>query len=260
MRNRTAVVCLAILALPLAGAVAGPTKEFHKVVAFDGSGRLSVSSHNGTIRVTTWNQPNVKIDARIEPDLESSYPEDVDLTNIRVSGSGSSVRIESDYSAVPSHAGSWFDFTFHSNLPLVHYTISMPATARLAIEDHNAKVYVTGLRNDLTVESHNGPVDVRDFDGGADIETHNGTVRIEFVRFAKASHFETHNGSFDVRMPAAARFDLNVDGHRNDPVSSDFALTRSRDEDASSYSTHVNGGGPELRFVTHNGSLRLGKL
>jgi hypothetical protein len=227
MRNRTAVVCLAILALPLAGAVAGPTKEFHKVVAFDGSGRLSVSSHNGTIRV---------------------------------SGSGSSVRIESDYSAVPSHAGSWFDFTFHSNLPLVHYTISMPATARLAIEDHNAKVYVTGLRNDLTVESHNGPVDVRDFDGGADIETHNGTVRIEFVRFAKASHFETHNGSFDVRMPAAARFDLNVDGHRNDPVSSDFALTRSRDEDASSYSTHVNGGGPELRFVTHNGSLRLGKL
>ena len=100
--------------------------------------------------------------ARIEP-AEWGSSEDVDKTDVKVTGSGSSVSIESDYTDVATRI-TWFGVS--RNLPLVHYTISMPATARLSVNDHNANVRVTGLRNDLRVSTHNGSVDVTDLDIG----------------------------------------------------------------------------------------------
>jgi hypothetical protein len=260
MRNRLIVVALFMAGTAVNLVQASPIKHFHRVVALDADGRLTIDTHNGSVTVMTWKQPNVQIDARIEADAQSDDPQDVEKTNIKVTGSGSSVRIESDYSALPSHL-SWLGVSVsmnsRSNLPLVHYTISMPSTAALDIDEHNSQIVVSGLHNDLTIDGHNGSIQVRDLDGAAKIETHNGTISVAFARFARASSFETHNGDVEVRMPAQSRFDLNAEGHRSRPVSSDFALTvNSADSDVSS---RVNGGGPELRFSSHNGTLHLVK-
>ena len=261
MRNRSIGVAMFVAAIGVSLLQASTLRHFHRVVALDADGRLTIDTHNGSVTVTTWKQPNVQIDARIEADPQSDTPGDVEKTNIKVTGSGSSVRIESDYSALPSHT-SWLGVAIsigssQSNLPLIHYTISMPATAELNIDEHNSKIMVTGLRNDLTISGHNGPIEVRDLDGAAKIETHNGAISVAFARFNRASRFETHNGDVEVRMPAGSRFDLSAEGHRSRPVSSDFALTGSRED--SDVSSHVNGGGPELRFSSHNGMLHLVK-
>jgi hypothetical protein len=258
MRNRSIVVSLFVLAAGLSTLQASPIRHIHRVLPLDASGRLTIDTHNGSVTVTTWAQPNVQIDARIEADPQSDTPDDVDKTNVKISGSGSAVRIESDYSAVSSRStwlGLTVSFDSRSNLPLIHYTISMPATAALNIDEHNSKVLVTGLRSDLTIDAHNGPIEVRDLDGAARIEAHNAPISVSFARFSRASSFETHNGNVDVRMPASARFDLNAEGHRSRPVSSDFVLTGSRED--SEVSAHVNGGGPQLHFSSHNGMLHL---
>jgi len=235
-------------------AAAATEKRVHKTAALDPNGSLSIDTHNGTVVVTTWNQPAVDVVARIEPG-EDATAEDVDKTEINVSGSGSSVRVESDYTRVGSHF-AWFGIT--RDLPLVHYTISMPATAHLTIDDHNSKVRVTGLRNDLRVNSHNGSVEVADLDGAASIETHNGDIRVGYRTFAKSSSFETHNGSIELRLPAGARFHVNANGHHMG-VDSDFPTTITKSPREGRYVGDVNGGGPELRVSTHNGSLRLKK-
>ncbi|HUJ12834.1 MAG TPA: DUF4097 family beta strand repeat-containing protein [Thermoanaerobaculia bacterium] len=246
-------VSLAVLLLLIA-AVAGAATErrVHKTVAVNPAGTVSIDTHNGSVVITTWNQPSVDINARIESEPFGSS-EDVDKTDIKVGGSGGDVTIESDYSNVPTRL-TWFGAS--RDLPLVHYTISLPPGVRVSIKEHNASVNVTGLQNDLRVSGHNGNVEVANLGGAADIETHNGDIRVAFSRFDRSSSFETHNGGIDIRMPPAARFHVNASGHHMD-VSSEFAtvVTRSGEQ----YLGDVNGGGPELRVSTHNGSLRLRK-
>lgn len=247
--RRIALVSLLLAIAPMAVAA----RRIHKVVPLDANGHLSVSTHNGSVTVTTWNQPSVDIDARIEPG-QTDYPEDVERTDVRINGSGGSVRIESDYTDVPSHAG-WLGV--NRSLPPIHYTISMPATAKLDVSGHNAAVRVSGLRNDVDIESHNGRVELADLDGAAEIETHNGNISIAFSRFARASRIETHNGSVEVRVPGDSRFHLEAHGHHLG-FDSEFGVVTRR-MNRSHYVGDVNGGGPELRFEAHNGMLRLRK-
>src|SRR5205085_1045353 len=155
---------------------AAAEKRVHKTVPLAASGNVSIDTHNGTVTVTTWNQPSVDVSARIEPG-EIANDDDVRLTEIHVTGSGDSVRIESDYSAVPSR---FVFFGISRDFPLVHYTVSMPASARLTVEAHNSTVRVSGLRNDVKINTHNGNVDLAGIDGAASVETHNGNVRVAF--------------------------------------------------------------------------------
>ncbi|MDQ6799452.1 MAG: DUF4097 domain-containing protein [Acidobacteriota bacterium] len=229
-------------------------RRIHRTAQLDPAGSLSIDTHNGSITVTTWNQPNVDVMARIEP-AEFGRDTDVEKTDVKVTGSSGSVRIESDYTDVPTRF-TWFGV--QRDLPLIHYTIAMPATARLDVDAHNASVRVTALRGDLKVNTHNGDIDIRDFDGGASIESHNGDVHIGYRSFTKSARVETHNGGIDFRLPAQARFHVNASGHHMD-MSSDFSMTVGSTGD-SRYVGDVNGGGPELRVSTHNGALKLRKL
>lgn len=255
MRVNTAIVVFLLLLAPVA-IQASPSREVHKVVDLDPSGRVTIDTHNGSVTITTWDRPSVQIDARIDPgDRWSS--DDVGRTKVRIGGSRSEVNIESDYSELEGWSSNWWLGLFNgTSLPLIHYTVKMPSSARLRIKDHNADIRVTGLRGAVDIRTHNGDVTLLDFDGAAEIETHNGGGRITFTRFTRDFRLSTHNGSFRVSLPEGSRFNLDVDSHRGNAVHSDFALAGLRG-DRSRLVTTVNGGGPELRFVTHNGSLAL---
>ena len=249
--RKTAIVA-SLIVLVVSSALAADTKSVRKSVALDANGHLSIDSHNGSITVTTSNRPAVEIDARIVTD-DDSTARDVEATEIRISGSGRDVRVESDYDAVEWRG--WWGMDRHR--PLVHYTISMPATASLSLNIHNSTVRVTGLRSDLRIDDHNGSIHVKDHDGAVSIEAHNGRIAVEFKRFAKESRIETHNGAIDVSIPAPTPFRLDADGHHLG-FDSDFALvTRGLDRDH--VEGEVNGGGPPLHVTTHNGSLRVRK-
>lgn len=246
MRKLALVLGMSVLA-PMAMA----DRTVHQTLPLEANGRVTLGAHNGTVTVTTWNQPNVDINARIEQGTFGDAS-DVEKTKIDITGSGSSVRIETNYDAImPSR---WFG---NRELPPVHYTISMPATAKLEVSVHNATVKATGLRNEVVVDSHNGPVNLADIDADTKVETHNGDVTIAFARFAKASRIETHNGSVEVSVPADSRFHVDASGHHLG-LDSELGVAATKVSD-SHYTGDVNGGGPELRFEAHNGSLKIRK-
>jgi hypothetical protein len=244
---------LALLAAGLAHVA--QAKDFHTVTPIDASGRLLIDSHNGTVSVTTWNQPNVAVDARVEQGDFGGDPEDVEKTKVVVRGAGSEVRVESDYSAVQSHS-FWLDFGSTHSLPLVHYTIRMPATARLRVSVHNATVRADGLKNDVEIETHNGGIDVTNLGGSARVETHNGNIRLDFAHYSAPSSIQTHNGSITVNLPADTRLSLTADGHSLKPTTQ---LPMSIQSTGSDFRGALNGGGPELRVTTHHGSLLLSR-
>lgn len=242
-------------------AQASDVKEVHRTIPLDRDGRVKVETYKGSITVTAWDQPQVEISARIEPDgTDRDSREKVQWTEVRISGSGSSVRIKSDYDEVKYHRHHFLGIFGIDNgsLPFVRYTIKVPATARLEIEDYKSDTKIADLRSDLKLHTYKGTASIANLDGAADIDTYKGEIRLDFGRFTRASRFHTYKGEFEVRLPKDSRFDLDADAGRRGDIESDFAVTtrasRRRGERASGA---VNGGGPELRFSTYKGSLRL---
>jgi hypothetical protein len=263
MRLSFAHAGLAALAFSVAaGAQASDIKEVHKSLALDKDGRVSIHTYKGSVTVTTWDKPNVQVDARIEPGSDDSYDrEKVQWTEVRISGSGSSVHIESDYDQVKHHTHGFlglFDWDSGS-LPLIHYTVQMPATAALAIEDHKSDIKISDLKADLKLNTYKGTARVANLDGAARAETYKGDVRVEFARYSRASRFETYKGEIELRMPKDSRFDLDSDSGRRGEVETDFAILSHAGRGSRSYraSGSVNGGGPELRMTTYKGTLRI---
>ena len=147
------------------------------------------------------------------------------------------------------------------SLPFVHYTVVMPATARLEIEDYKSDTKVSDLKGDLNLNTYKGSVTVTGIEGAARINTYKGDIHVDFARFIRASRFETHKGTFDVGLPRDSRFDLDADMGRRGGLESDFAITmRTTRSGREAMRGAVNGGGPELRFSAYRGSLRLRSL
>jgi len=250
-----------VLVAAAVGAQASDTKEFHRTSPLDRDGRLSVKTYKGSIDVSVWDKPEVQIDARIEPgDDERCSREKVQWTEVRVSGSGKSVSVESDYDEANAHQRRHFFglFDFDScSLPYVRYTIRMPASARLDIEDYKSDSKIAGLRSDLRFHTYKGTAAVADHDGAVRADTYKGTVRVDYARYERASRFETYKGDIEVGLPRASRFELDAETDRGD-IQSDFALTRwSGRRRGERVRGPVNGGGPALSFESRRGSLRL---
>jgi len=244
---------------------AADTKEVHRTVALDKTGRVSIETYKGSVNVSTWDRPEVKIDAVIEPDWsdadrDSDQREKVAATEIRISGSGSSVSVQSDYDPVRRiHHHLFSIFEGFGTLPFVRYTIQMPATARLEIEDHKSDIVVAGLKADLRLHTYKGTGRVTGLDGAARVETYKGDVRVEFARYSQPSRFETHKGEIEVRLPKDSHFELDADGTRRGDIQSDFEMTTThRGHFRSLRATGaVNGGGPTLHMTTYKGTLRV---
>lgn len=265
MRSLCKSAALFGLAFLLAAAAqASDVKEVHRTLPIDRDGRVRVKTYKGSVTVTTWDQPQVEISARIEPDGDDRYDrEKVKWTEVRIIGSGSSVEIKSDYDEVKYHDRHFLGFFgIHTgSLPFVHYRIQMPATARLEIEDYKSEIKVADLRSDLKLHTYKGTADIANLDGGANVETYKGEVRLDFARYTRASRFHTYKGEFEIRLPKDSRFDLDADAGRRGDIQSDFEMaTRASRHRGQRASGAVNGGGPELRFQTYRGSLRLRQL
>jgi putative adhesin len=260
--SRTAAVAGAALLSALAAAAQpSDVKEVHKTIALDRDGSLKVNTYKGSIAITTWDRPEVKVDVRIEPgDDDRISREKVQWTEVRFSGGGASAEIRSDYDEVKRHERGFLGL-FNCNegsLPLVRYTIQMPATARLEIEDYKSETRLSDLKADLKIHTYKGAVKVANLDGAARVETYKGDVRVEFARFSRASRFNTYKGEIDVRLPKDSRFELDADSGRRGRIDSDFpVMTRAGRWRAARESGAVNGGGPELRLTTYKGTLRV---
>lgn len=260
MRGFCNSAILAALVLSAGVAQAADTKEFHQTVPLDRDGRVSLETFKGSVTVTTWDRPEVSIQARIEPDgFDSDQKEKVALTEVRVHGSGAALSIRSDYNRVyHRHLFGLLGWHDGGTLPLVRYTIQMPSSAQLQIEDHKSDIQVSNLKSHLRLSTYKGTARVTGLDGAARVDTYKGDVRVEFARYSQASRFETHKGEIEVRLPKDSRFDLDADSGRHGDIQSDFAMATHASRSRAARATGaVNGGGPQLRMTTYKGTLRV---
>jgi len=255
-----AALALALGAAPALHAAAA--REVHQTLPLDADGTLTIKTFKGSITVATGSAAEVRVDARIEPDGDDSdQARKVEQTRVDVSGGGRSDTVRSDYDGnTRRHRFFWWGHD--GTLPFVRYHVTMPKTARLVIDDYKSDVSVAPLSSELTLETYKGTVTLRGVEGPARLTTYKGEMRVEVPRLASDLRMSTYKGSYEVMLPADARFTLDADTGRRGSFESDFAVasvTTSRrfGRDGGRVRGDANGGGPRLEFDTYKGSLRL---
>ena len=241
------------LLLVLSGAPAAfaQSKVIDKTVPLAATGRIGLDTHNGTIAIRTWQRPEVQVHVQI--DAASSWPQDLrrfNDTTVDVTSTADTVAI----STVDPDAMAFWNW-FGSG-PTIHYTVTAPATARWTVRTHNGDTDVRDVNAAFDIETHNGGLRMQNLAGPLRIASHNGGAVVDFGAFQGAS-IELHNGSAELTLPRASRFDLRM-ASRNGDLRSDFPmLTRAADRRGGNVEATVNGGGSTLQFDSRNGGLQL---
>ena len=265
---------LMLTAISPSAIYAQESREISKTIAFSRDGRISVKGFKGSIKIKTWDQAQVDIQVRIEADGSSRREVDaVATTEIYMDESRDRLYIATDYDRVNDLRNNW---GWHGgvNLPLVHYTLTVPQSVQLDIEDHKSEIEVNGLKAPVRISSHKGPMTIKDIEthkarvnvtglnGSLDLRTHESDVEVEFVHLADRTRIETHKGDIALILPEKARFDLDAEMGRKGDFRSDFDVrslerqTERRNRDLE-YRGPVNGGGPLLSLRTDKGYYRI---
>jgi hypothetical protein len=281
-RLPSAAVALALLALPAAGALAGATpasaatltESFDQTYALTAGGALDVVNSNGAITVEVWDRPQVRVEAvkTAKAATEERAHELMRSLRIDVTPSAGRLRVETH---TPQSEGffSWLFGGFGGSAD-VEYHLHVPRQVVLLAETTNGSVEVagtegqarlrstngslraTGTHGNLDLETTNGRIEVRQAVGGVRGETTNGRVEVELTRVEDRIALESTNGSLTVRVPSTLRATLDA-GTTNGHVRSDLPVAGSSGTSRHHLRGTINGGGPEMRLSTTNGSIQI---
>jgi DUF4097 and DUF4098 domain-containing protein YvlB len=160
-----------------------------------------------------------------------------------------------------------------------HVTIQVPVQTSLVLRSVNGgAITVENIAGSIDANHTNGGISITNVSGSVLANTTNGKVTVSLNKVSpdKAMSFTSFNGTVDVTLPADVKANVMMKTD-NGEIWSDFDIKLSATgkapvvEDNRSkngkYKVHVdramygsiNGGGPEMQFVTYNGSILIHK-
>ncbi|HLX45335.1 MAG TPA: DUF4097 family beta strand repeat-containing protein [Bryobacteraceae bacterium] len=157
-------------------------------------------------------------------------------------------------------------------------TIQVPQQTSLKVRTMNGgAIVIENVSGEIDAQNMNGPVTITNVEGTVLANSMNGRVVVSLNRVTpnKTMSFSTMNGTIDVTLPADVKatlkmktdngeiytdFDVKVDGS-HPPTVEDNRKSGGKYRvkiDKAMYGT-INGGGPEMQFVTYNGNILIHK-
>jgi DUF4097 and DUF4098 domain-containing protein YvlB len=239
MKITGAIVAVVMAAAP-ALARAQDERTFTQLdttVRLDRGGSVDLSLISGKIRVTGWDQANVKISASIESGL------------LRFSANSSRVTLGVDDSDNGNRRGR-----HNGNVGEASYEVSVPRGAHLILEAVSGDVTSRGSQGEIEASSVSGDVDVTDGVRSVSVESVSGSARAAQIN--GNLHIETVSGDLNAQ---------NVSGNvQASTVSGEIRLVgiQSRDvrtETVSGSVTYTGTIEPSGRygFESHSGTVTL---
>src|ERR1051325_1884885 len=182
---------LGILALTLLPQVMGKTsagappdapvqgKEFRKTVELENGGDFALTTDKGSDHLTSWNNSQVEIYARIDPpeEVDAEYGrQSVEGARIDVTGGGRSVTVKSNFDGGPHQDDSAFNHS--KSLPNIHYEIRAPRNLNLRLTVDRSKLDAQGFNGKMRLDLDRSPLTASDLEGDIDIHIDRGTVNL----------------------------------------------------------------------------------
>lgn len=265
------------------------TQTVVREVTFRPGGSLEVTTANGSITVSSWDEPKIRIEAEKRINVRSSG---ISVLGIRFRSRRPFRTVEEAerYFAElkVDVSGDEDDVEVTTRYPRrirnvnvsVSYEIRMPRDAELVLRTSNGKISVADISGNVRLKSSNGRVEcehvrgsidattsngrisMMDVVGSIDAGTSNGSVTIvhsDRLQDSESIVVRTSNGSIRLSLPETSSFDLEA-RTSNGRISTDFPTTIRGDISKTRISGKVGDGGPEVRLTTSNGSISIQPL
>jgi hypothetical protein len=139
----------------------------------------------------------------------------------------------------------------------VRYTIRVPASAQVELQNTNGEVRVSGVTRGARMSTTNGAIDGRGLGGEVRATTTNGGVEIELASFSQPVHVSTTNGGVSVRLPSNAKADLQATCTNGGIDVSGLELDIEGEKTRRRLVGRLNGGGPRIDVSTTNGAIEI---
>ena len=259
---RKAAIFIFTLALATA-AFAGDdfSETFDKTLNVRPGTALEVDNVNGSITVSAWDQPRVRIYA-----VKKVSSRDSDLARaalgalkIEITQNDRVVKIDTIYPK-RSDDGSLIDMIFGGSSNVnsqVKYEINVPRSMNIEADTVNGSIKISGVTGEIELDTTNGKIVVANCSGSVDASTTNGGIDVELtsVTAGREMKFETTNGRIALAVPSNLGAEINA-ATTNGSVRSDLPLATQRFSRTSLRGT-LNGGGPEIKLRTTNGGIDI---
>ncbi len=272
-----AVFCASIL-LPAADREKWPVRDqetIHKTFHFAGGGhqRFVLENVSGYVHVTAGSGSDVQMQAhKVIRAAEDSDLQDArkEITlDIQEKPQMIAVYYDSpwrcrDNGPCHDHHRSFYEVTYD-------FDVTVPRDVEVVVSTVNrGDVTLDGAQGHFEVSNVNGPITITNVNSGGDVHSVNGNVNVAFNRNPReASSFRTVNGQVDITFQPGLSADLMMKTF-NGSIFSDFdvqprAVQTVAEQTNGKFvyrsnrfsAARVGQGGPELRFDTLNGNIRL---
>jgi DUF4097 and DUF4098 domain-containing protein YvlB len=231
------------------------TEEFHQTYPLNATGRVSIENINGGVRISVWDQNEVKVDA-----VKRAYTKErLDEAKIDVNATADGVRIRTEY---PDRNQSFSDGESrrHNNPASVEYTLTIPRKARIDSADLvNGSLDIEGVEGDVKAACVNGHVKARGLTGEVKLSTVNGGVEATITRLdeSKSTSLNSVNGSIVLTIPSDSNAQVKANTIHG-AITNDFGLQVNDGEYVGhDLSGQIGNGGPHIRLSNVNGSIAI---
>ena len=178
------------------------------------------------------------------------------------------------------------DITEESNIVTIHggmtrsadLVVQVPTQTSLKLETLNGgAIVVENISGEVDAQNMNGAVTITNVSGSVVANSMNGKVTVSLTKVTanKTMSFATMNGTVDVTLPADVKANLKMKTD-NGEIYTDFEVkldashppvVENNSKNGGRFHVKVdhamfgsiNGGGPEMQFVTYNGSILIHK-
>lgn len=216
------------------------TEEFHQTYALTPDGRVELDNINGDVRISGWDQNQVKVDAIKYADTKEA----LDEAKIEIDARNDAVSIRTKY---PEHDRRW-NWNDHDRAATVEYTLTVPRSARLdEIKLINGELEVSGVSGEVRASCINGRLEAKNLAGEARLSTINGRLDARFDQLSGRSvELNSVNGSVDLTIPSDSNAEVEANTVSGG-IENDFGL----------HTNHHNFVGHDLRGELGNGATRI---
>jgi DUF4097 and DUF4098 domain-containing protein YvlB len=234
---------------PLMASAQESDNEFHQTFPLSAGGKVSLDNVNGSIRITSWDRAEVKVDAV----KRGKTAEETSEIKIEVAANQDSVDIKTRMPNSRMGRGSSGS---------VDYQVTVPRQVRLdKINSVNASVNLDRITGPVAVSVVNGALTARQMSGSGAYNSVNGAMNVSYTKLAddKGISLETVNGKASLAIPANSNAEVKLDT-LNGAIHNDFDLTVEKHFPVGkSLKGQLGTGGPSIKLHSVNGALSLGK-
>jgi len=233
-----------------------------------GAKTLKVSLQNGSVTVRGYEGKDAIIEAgagRVTRNRESSSHPGMH----RIDNFGMGIDVTEESNVINVVGGNTAG----------HVTIQVPVQTSLVLRSVNGgAITVENISGSIDANHTNGGITITNVSGSVLANTTNGKVIVSLNKVYpdKAMSFTSFNGTVDVTLPADVKanvmmktnngeiwsdFDIKLSANTKPPVVEDSRSKNGKYRvriDHGMYGS-INGGGPEMQFVTFNGNIYIHK-